>query len=260
METKEQKIERIKNKLRELSGEKISNEISDMKNSVELLTKTLILKEQKTENDKSLSDGIESIKAIVLSLDTLNDRIGIVFEKQTPIERLPEILEKQGNFVEKLNNNIKLLNTTIQSLPINKDEDKSIGELPNILQVQIKELRNIKKGADILSNTINTLGEFESEIKKLREVQEKIIDKQKNQKVKIDWENIPKELKIINELFDKSIDKIIPVKEEIPITVDMILERNLWKKITIKYPNETIGVKIDRNKNDIITNLIFIKE
>jgi len=81
----------------------------------------------------------------------------------------------------------------------------------------------------------------------------------------IDWDKMPKPLKKIevdklSETLDKSLEKILP-KSEMPTEANMTIgPNNLWEDITISYPDEKIKISIDRNRNDVIRRLTFTRE
>jgi len=179
------------------------------------------------------------------------DNAEILREKRRQILR--DILKKSEN--EVLLGEIKELLTGISKKELKYIPDKSFSS-------------NIKKLADALENL--------PEMPKLIEKPPIIVQTPK--KVDVDWENAPRPLKNINidwenapkikppvkqlvevEGLDKTLEKLLPLNE-IPEDVTMELNnKDLWKRVSINYPNETINISIDRNTNDIINRLIFSK-
>lgn len=89
------------------------------------------------------------------------------------------------------------------------------------------------------------------------------------EKIGVDWGKVPEDFKAkkekgtqkvqvdgLDQLFKQSIEKIQSSKE-IPDDVAMVVENNLWKSVSINYPNKTLKVDITRNRSDIITKLKF---
>ena len=124
-----------------------------------------------------------------------------------------------------------------------KEMNEKIGILADKNDSMVEDIKNIQRPLVKMPSEINI----------------KNIEKAKQKDVSVDWQNMPKTVipeRVEIKDLDKSLEKIIP-KDEMPIEATMKLMNDLWEEVNIKYPSETINVKITRNDRDVIKKLTF---
>jgi hypothetical protein len=178
-----------------------------------------------------------------------------------------KLLELKRKILEKTNqtgailNELKQLNGSMSQLEnllmgIQKIED--ISKNDEIVEM----LSKLNNGIEKISNVTNLSQIPAPKVIMPSKIEISNIEKAKVNRVGIDWENMPKPAKSSDIVevrgLDKSLEKIIP-KNETPKDVSMEITDNLWEKVHINYPDETINISVNRNKQNIIRGLTFTK-
>lgn len=180
-------------------------------------------------------------------------------------------LQKRNNLEEKRRQIYKLLGRAESEAilkeikEILKSKDLKYNPDPRLVEVILKLSEQLKNLPEIPKKIESPIVNIHNPDKIKINWKDAPEDLKPKDKVKINWEDMPsKDCQLVEvEGLDESLKKIIPDKtqSDLPENVTMELDnKDLWKKVSINYPKETITISIDRNTKDVIQKLIFAKE
>jgi hypothetical protein len=171
---------------------------------------------------KELKEAISKLNSNFPGMETIQFLRDVLFSLQSK--------ELKYSSDSKLNEKIQVLVDTVKELQIPRPE--IVVNTPK--EITIKNTKEISDGVKIPR---------EMRITNLSEIKQR---------------EFPKKIEVSN--FKEVVDKMIPA-EEVPLHASMELDdNNLWKKVSIKYPNKLVNIKIGRNTRDVITELVFSTE